>query len=184
VGGPATARSRLRSLAGGTGAPAGRASAAPQGATITAVASHQAAGSSGPPGSPGSAASRAPGAPPPAATGPVSRDSVTPDEFFRADIRVGRIVRADEFPQARNPAYRLWIDFGELGTRTSSAQLTAFYQAADLAGRLVLAVVNFPPRRVAGFSSEVLVLGVPAPDERHVALVQPDRAVPQGTRVF
>jgi tRNA-binding protein len=88
-----------------------------------------------------------------------------PDEFFRADIRVGVIVRAGEFPQARNPAYQLWIDFGELGTRTSSAQLTAFYQAADLAGRLVLAVVNFPPRRVAGFWSEVLVLGVPAPDE-------------------
>lgn len=113
-----------------------------------------------------------------------ARDPITPDEFFRADIRVGVIVRAEEFPQARNPAYKLWIDFGELGTRTSSAQLTAFYQPADLAGRLVLAVVNFQPRRIAGFSSEVLVLGVPAGDAEQVALVGPDRAVPPGTRVF
>lgn len=111
-------------------------------------------------------------------------DTLTPDEFFRADIRVGVIVRAEEFPQARKPAYKLWIDVGDLGTRTSSAQLTAFYRPADLAGRQVLAVVNFPPRRVAGFSSEVLVLGVPVGDEAHVALVQPDRPVPPGTRVF
>jgi tRNA-binding protein len=113
-----------------------------------------------------------------------SGEPITPDEFFRADLRVGVILRAEEFPQARNPAYKLWIDFGELGTRTSSAQLTAFYQPADLAGRLVLAVVNFPTRRVAGFSSQVLVLGVPVPDAKHVALVQPDRPVPPGTRVF
>jgi tRNA-binding protein len=112
------------------------------------------------------------------------QDPITPDEFFRADIRVGVIVRAEEFPQARNPAYKLWIDIGDLGTRTSSAQLTAFYQPADLVGRHVLAVVNFPPRRVAGFPSEVLVLGVPVEDTRHVALVQPDRPVPPGTRVF
>jgi tRNA-binding protein len=77
--------------------------------------------------------------------GAMAEDPITPEEFFRADIRVGVIVRAEEFPQARNPAYKLWIDFGELGTRTSSAQLTAFYQAEGLAGRLVLAVVNFPP---------------------------------------
>lgn len=113
-----------------------------------------------------------------------SQDTIAPDDFFRADIRVGLILRAEEFPQARNPAYKLWIDFGELGTRTSSAQLTAFYQPADLAGRHVLAVVNFPPRRVAGFASQVLVLGVPAPDAKSVALIQPDRAVPPGTRVF
>ena len=110
---------------------------------------------------------------------------ITPDEFFRADIRVGEVIRAEEFPEARNPAYKLWIDFGgELGIRTSSAQLTALYQAPDLAGKLVLAVVNFPPRRVAGFRSEVLVLGVPAGDKATVALVRPDRAVPPGTRVF
>ena len=112
-------------------------------------------------------------------------DLITPDGFFRADIRVGEVVRAEEFPEARKAAYKLWIDFGEeLGTRTSSAQLTALYRAEDLAGKLVLGVVNFPPRRVAGFKSEVLVLGVPAGDIQTVALVQPDRAVPPGTRVF
>jgi tRNA-binding protein len=116
--------------------------------------------------------------------GAMAEDQITPEEFFRADIRVGVIVRAEEFPQPRNPAYKLWIDFGELGTRTSSAQLTAFYQAGDLTGRLVLAVVNFPPRRIAGFSSQVLVLGVPVGSARRVALVQPDRRVPPGTRVF
>ena len=114
----------------------------------------------------------------------MAQDPITPEEFFRADIRVGAIVRAEEFPQARDPAYKLWIDFGELGTRTSSAQLTDFYQAGDLAGRLVLAVVNFPPRRIAGFSSQVLVLGVPAGSARQVALIAPDRPVPPGTRVF
>ena len=114
----------------------------------------------------------------------MAQDPITPEEFFRADIRVGVIARAEEFPQARNPAYKLWIDFGELGTRTSSAQLTAFYQADDLAGRLVLAVVNFPPRRIAGFSSQVLVLGVPVGSAQQVALVHPDRRVPPGTRVF
>ena len=113
----------------------------------------------------------------------MAEDPITPEEFFRADIRVGVIVRAEEFPQARNPAYKLWIDFGELGTRTSSAQLTAFYQVEDLADRLVLAVVNFPPRRIAGFSSQVLVLGVPVGSAERVALVQPDRQVPPGTRV-
>jgi tRNA-binding protein len=116
--------------------------------------------------------------------GAMAEDQITPEEFFRADIRVGMIVRAEEFPQARNPAYKLWIDLGELGTRTSSAQLTALYQAGDLAGRLVLAVVNFPPRRIAGFSSQVLVLGVPVGSAQQVALVQPDRQVPPGTRVF
>ena len=114
----------------------------------------------------------------------MSQEQITPEEFFRADIRVGVILRAEEFPQTRKPAYKLWIGFGELGTRTSSARLTAFYQAADLPGRLVLAVVNFPPRRIAGFSSQVLVLGVPVGRAANVALVQPDRAVPPGTRVF
>ena len=110
---------------------------------------------------------------------------ITPEEFFRADIRVGSVIKAEPFPEARNPAYKLWIDFGgDLGTRTSSAQLTAFYQAADLPGKLILAVINFPPRRVAGFKSEVLVLGVPAGGTTAVALVQPDRAVAPGTRVF
>jgi tRNA-binding protein len=135
-------------------------------ATIAAVAS---ASASGP-------ASPAPGA--------VPGDLISPDEFFRADVRVGQVLRAEEFPEARNPSYKLWIDFGELGTRASSAQLTTLYQSADLVGRLVIAVVNFPPRRIAGFSSEVLVLGVPAGRRQDVALIQPDRQVPPGTAVF
>ena len=81
-----------------------------------------------------------------------SADVISPDEFFRADIRVGLVLRAEEFPEARNPAYKLFIDFGELGTRTSSAQLTAFYRPEDLVGKMVVAVVNFPPRRIAGFA--------------------------------
>lgn len=116
--------------------------------------------------------------------GPEPAELITPEEFFRADIRAGVIVDAAEFPRARKPAYQLWIDFGPLGTRTSSAQLTALYTAADLIGRQVLAVVNFPPRRIAGFTSQVLVLGVPAPGEQEVALIAPDRHVPSGTRVF
>lgn len=111
-------------------------------------------------------------------------DPITPEEFFRADIRVGLVLRAERFPEARVPAYKLWIDFGELGTRTSSAQLTALYEPVDLVGRLVIAVVNFPPRRVAGFSSEVLVLGVPVEGRKNVALIQPDRQVPPGTSIF
>jgi tRNA-binding protein len=113
-----------------------------------------------------------------------SADTISPDEFFRADIRVGLVLSAEEFPEARNPAYKLVIDFGELGTRTSSAQLTALYQPADLVGRQVIAVVNFPPRRVAGFPSEVLVLGVPVENRKTVALIHPDREVPPGTSIF
>ncbi|HEX2679987.1 MAG TPA: tRNA-binding protein, partial [Candidatus Dormibacteraeota bacterium] len=85
---------------------------------------------------------------------------ITWDDFAKVDIRVGRIVAADEFPKARRPAYRLRIDFGELGVKTSSAQITKYYDRAELVGRLVLAVVNFPPRQIATFSSEVLTLGV------------------------
>lgn len=114
-------------------------------------------------------------------TGP---EMISPDEFFRADIRVGLVLRAEEFPEARSPAYKLFIDFGELGTRTSSAQLTVFYRLEDLVGRLVVAVVNFPPRRIAGFASEVLVLGVPVEGRANVALLQPDREVPPGTSIF
>jgi tRNA-binding protein len=123
--------------------------------------------------------------PPRSPAGPAAvSEPVTPEEFFRTDIRVGLVVRAEENAKARKPAYKLWIDFGELGIRTSSAQLTDLYQAADLTGTLVLAVVNFPPRKVAGFSSEVLVLGVPADDSQAVALIRPDRSVAPGTRVF
>ena len=107
----------------------------------------------------------------------------TIEEFEQIEMRVGRVLEAQDFPTARKPAYRLLIDFGPLGQRRSSAQLTARYSAEDLVGRQVIAVVNFPPRRIAGFDSEVLVLGVP--DEAgEVVLLQPERAVPPGGRVF
>jgi tRNA-binding protein len=105
-------------------------------------------------------------------------------DFEKVEIRVGRITRAELFTEARKPAYRLQIDFGpEVGTRTSSAQLTRHYRVEDLPGRLVLAVVNFPPRRIGPFVSEVLTLGVP--DERgDVVLLVPDKDVPVGGRMF
>jgi tRNA-binding protein len=109
---------------------------------------------------------------------------ITSRDFERIDIRVGRIVRAEAFPEARKPAFKLWIDFGEpLGTRTSSAQLTVHYQPSDLAGRLVLAVVNFPPRQIGPFLSEVLTLGVPDA-QGAVVLVMPERDVPIGGQLF
>lgn len=109
---------------------------------------------------------------------------ITYADFERVDIRVGRIVRAEPFPEARKPAYRLQIDFGPpLGMRKSSAQLTARYRVEELAGRLVLAVVNFPPRQIGPFMSEVLTLGVPD-GEGNVVLVAPDRDVPLGGKLF
>jgi tRNA-binding protein len=107
----------------------------------------------------------------------------TIEEFERIDMRVGRVVAAQEFPQARKPAYRLTIDFGPLGVKQSSAQLVALYPRELLVGRLVVAVVNFPPRRIAGFESEVLVLGVPD-EQGAVILLQVERDSPLGARVF
>jgi tRNA-binding protein len=106
------------------------------------------------------------------------------DDFERVDVRVGRITRAEPFPEARKPSLKLWIDFGDdIGVRRSSAQLSANYDPAQLPGRLVLAVTNFAPRQVATFMSEVLVLGVP--DENGaVVLVTPDRDVPIGGRLY
>ena len=108
---------------------------------------------------------------------------ITYDDFAKVDIRVGRIVQVDEFPQARKPAYKLRIDFGaELGVKNSSAQITTHYHASDLKDRLVLAVVNFPPRQIANYFSEVLTLGVILGDG-DIVLVQPDRDVPLGTSI-
>jgi tRNA-binding protein len=109
---------------------------------------------------------------------------LTFDEFLKVDVRVGRIIDAQEFRGARKPAYQLELDFGpEIGRRRSSAQLTQRYQAADLVGRQVLAVINFPPRQIANFFSEVLVLGVPDADG-NVVLVEPQAEVPLGGRLF
>jgi len=107
---------------------------------------------------------------------------ITYDDFARVDIRVGRIIQVDDFPKARKPAYKLRIDFGPLGVKTSSAQITKHYAREDLQDRLVLAVVNFPPRQIADFFSEVLTLGVMLGDA-DVVLVQPDRDVPLGSRI-
>ena len=106
------------------------------------------------------------------------------DDFVRVDVRVGRIVDVQPFPGARKPAYQLEVDFGpEIGRKRSSAQLTQRYAAEELRGRLVLAVVNFPPRQIATFFSEVLVLGVPDADG-NVVLVEPQADVPLGGRLF
>ena len=109
-------------------------------------------------------------------------DQITWDDFAKVDIRVGRIVEAEDFPQARKPAYRLQIDFGELGVKRSSAQITKHYRREDLPGRLVLAVVNFPPRQIANFFSEVLTLGV-VQGEGDIVLIGPERDVPLGGRI-
>ena len=108
----------------------------------------------------------------------------TIEDFQRLDIRVGRIVDAKEFPQARKPAFRLWIDFGPpLGIKQSSAQITVHYHLDQLIGRQVMAVVNFPPRQIGPFLSEVLTLGVPDEDGS-VVLLKPDFSVPLGGRMF
>lgn len=110
--------------------------------------------------------------------------TITFDEFLKVDIRVGRIVRAEPFPEARKPAIKLWVDFGpEIGEKKSSAQITKHYTVEDLPGRKVLAVVNFPPRQIGPVMSEVLVLGVPD-EEGEVVLLAPDKDVPIGGRMY
>jgi tRNA-binding protein len=111
-------------------------------------------------------------------------EQITFDDFARVDMRVGRILEAEPFPEARKPSYRLRIDFGpEIGQRVSSAQLTVTYpDPAELVGRQVVAVVNFPPRRIAGFASEVLVLGAMT-DDGNVWLLRPDPAAPEGSPI-
>jgi len=110
--------------------------------------------------------------------------AATIEDFDRLDIRAGTIVDAQPFPEARKPSIRLWVDFGgTIGVKRSSAQITVHYAPDKLIGRQVMAVVNFPPRRIAGFESEVLVLGVP--DENGaVVLLKPDLRVPDGGRMF
>jgi tRNA-binding protein len=115
---------------------------------------------------------------------PPSTADITFADFETLDVRVGRIVRAEPFPEARKPAYKLVIDFGpDIGHRASSAQLTLRYRREALEGRLVVAVVNFPPRQIGPFRSEVLTLGVPDADGAVILLV-PDADVPVGGRMF
>ncbi len=111
-------------------------------------------------------------------------DMIRWDDFARVDVRVGRVTRAEPFPEARKPALKLWIDFGPgIGEKRSSAQVVRHYDLAALVGRQVLAVVNFPPRQIGPVLSEVLVLGVPDADGE-VVLVRPDLEVPEGGRLY
>ena len=106
------------------------------------------------------------------------------DDFQKVDIRTGTIVEAEAFPQARKPAYKLRIDFGdEVGVKRSSVQITTRYRLEELVGRQVIGVINFPPRQIGPFMSEVLTLGI-ADAEGEVILLQPERAVPNGSRMF
>ena len=106
------------------------------------------------------------------------------DDFMAVDVRVGEIVRAEPFPEARKPAYKLWVNFGdEIGEKKSSAQITVHYSLSELVGKRVMAVVNFPTRQIGPVKSEVLVLGIP--DENGaVVLITPDKDVPLGVRLF
>ena len=108
---------------------------------------------------------------------------ITFDDFMKVDIRVGTVIRAEPFPEARKPAIKLWVDFGpEIGERKSSAQITKHYDQEGLIGRQVMGVVNFPPRQIGPFMSEVLILGAEDP-EGGIVLVAPDQKVPDGGRM-
>jgi tRNA-binding protein len=106
------------------------------------------------------------------------------NDFLKVDIRVGTVIRAEPFPEARRPAYKLWVDFGaDIGIKKTSAQLTAHYRIDDLIGRQVAAVTNFPAKQIGPVMSEILVLGFPD-DDGAVVLIGPERAVPNGGRLF
>ncbi len=110
-------------------------------------------------------------------------DTIDFDDFLKVDVRVGTVVQAEPYPEARKPAIKLWVDFGEeFGTRKTSAQITANYDPASLVGKQVLAVVNFPPRQIGKFMSEVLVLGLPD-QTGEITLIGPDGPVPNGGRI-
>lgn len=105
------------------------------------------------------------------------------DDFLKVDVRVGTVIRAEPYPEARNPSIKMWVDFGdEIGEKKTSAQVTVHYTAESLVGRQVMAVVNFPPRQIGKFMSEVLVLGFPDA-EGAIVLAQPDFDIPKGGRL-
>jgi len=104
------------------------------------------------------------------------------DDFLKVDMRVGTVVKAESFPEARKPAIKLEIDFGELGIKQSSAQITKHYKPEQLIGRQIVAVINFPPMRIAGYKSEVLVLGA-VPNEGDVILLAPDKTIENGAKI-
>lgn len=111
-------------------------------------------------------------------------DMISFDDFLKVDVRVGVVTRAEPYPEARKPALKLWVDFGgELGEKKSSVQIVKHYKPTELIGKKVLAVVNFPPRQIGKFMSEILVLGVPD-DSGEVVLLTPDKDVPIGGRLF
>lgn len=109
-------------------------------------------------------------------------ETISWDDFEKVDIRVGTVIEAQEFPKARKPAYKLTIDFGELGLKQSSAQITKFYSLENLVGQQVIAVVNFPRKQVADFFSECLVLGV-YDENKDVVLIQPKHSVSNGSKI-
>ena len=110
--------------------------------------------------------------------------SIAFDDFLKVDIRVGTVIRAEPFPEARRPAFKLWVDFGpEIGERKASAQVTRHYDVDTIVGKQVVAVTNFPSRQIGKFMSEVLVLGLPDEDGE-VVLLAPDQGVPNGGRMY
>lgn len=110
-------------------------------------------------------------------------ETISWNDFEKVDMRAGTVVRAETFPEARKPAYRIWVDFGELGVRQTSAQVTTFYGPEELVGMRVIGVVNLPPKKIAGFESQFLLTGFDHADGG-VVLAQPERSVPDGSRLY
>jgi len=108
---------------------------------------------------------------------------ITWQDFEKVEMRVGTIIKVEDFPEAKKPAYKLWIDFGKFGIKKSSAQITKLYNKEDLLNKQVIAVINFPPKQIANFMSECLILGVVL-ENNEVVLLQPERKVPNGYRIL